>query len=88
MHLTPREIDKLMHEQASTPDEKLRKSKFDRVQQIVAEQQPFIYLINKNALSAISSNLAGAAPVALSPQAFWNIETLRMKPATEMGASK
>jgi peptide/nickel transport system substrate-binding protein len=82
------EIDKLMREQASTPDKKLRKAKFDRVQQIVAEQQPFIYLINKNALSAISSNLAGASPVALNPQAFWNIETLRLKPGPEMGASK
>jgi peptide/nickel transport system substrate-binding protein len=82
------EIDKLMQEQSSTPDEKLRKAKFDRVQQIVAEQQPFIYLVNKNALSAISSNLSGASPVALNPQAFWNIETFRLKPATEMGASK
>jgi peptide/nickel transport system substrate-binding protein len=82
------EIDKLMQEQASTPDGKLRKAKFDRVQQIVAEQQPFIYLVNENALSAISSNLAGAAPVALNPQAFWNIETLRLKPSPEMGASK
>ena len=82
------EIDKLMQEQATTPDEKLRKAKFDRVQQIVAEQQPFIYLINKNALSAFSSNIVGAAPVVLNPQAFWNIETLRLKPAAEMGASK
>lgn len=82
------EIDKLMQEQASTPDEKLRKAKFDRVQQIVAEQQPFIYLINKNALSAFSPNIVGAAPVALNPQAFWNIESLRLKPAAEMGASK
>ncbi len=82
------EIDKLMQEQASTPDEKLRKAKFDRVQQIVAEQQPFIYLVNKNALSAISPNIAGASPVALNPQAFWNIETLRLKPSQEMGASK
>jgi peptide/nickel transport system substrate-binding protein len=82
------EIDKLMQEQASTPDEKLRKAKFDRVQQIVAEQQPFIYLINKNALSAVSASLSGAAPVALNPQAFWNIETLRLKPSQEMGASK
>jgi peptide/nickel transport system substrate-binding protein len=82
------EIDKLMQEQASTPDEKLRKAKFDRVQQIVAEQQPFIYLVNKNALSAISPNLSGASPVALNPQAFWNIETLRLKPSQEMGASK
>ena len=79
------EIDKLMQEQASTPDEKIRKTKFDRVQQIVAEQQPFIYLINKNALSAVSSNLSGAFPVALNPQAFWNIETLRLKPSNRNG---
>jgi peptide/nickel transport system substrate-binding protein len=82
------EIDKLMREQASLPNEKLRKAKFDRVQQIVAEQQPFIYLVNKNALSAVSSDIVGASPVALNPQAFWNIETLRLKPSKEIGASK
>ncbi len=82
------EIDKLMREQASSPTEKIRKEKFDRVQQIVAEQQPFIYLINKNALSAISPELEGASPVALNPQAFWNIESLRLKPSSAMGASK
>ncbi len=82
------EIDKLMREQAATPNEKLRKAKFDRVQQIVSEQQPFIYLINKNALSAVSSELDGASPVALNPQAFWNIESLRLKPGKEMGANR
>ncbi len=82
------EIDKLMREQASLPSEKLRKVKFDRVQQIVAEQQPFIYLVNKNALSAVSSDILGASPVALNPQAFWNVETLRLKPSREIGASK
>jgi len=82
------EIDKLMREQASLPSEKLRKAKFDRVQQIAAEQQPFIYLVNKNALSAVSSDILGAAPVALNPQAFWNVETLRLKPSREIGASK
>jgi len=82
------EIDKLMQEQASTPDEKLRKAKFDRIQQIVAEQQPFIYLVNENALSAISSNVSGASPVALNPQTFWNIETLRLRPSPQVGASK
>jgi peptide/nickel transport system substrate-binding protein len=82
------EIDKLMREQASLPNEKLRKAKFDRVQQIVAEQQPLIYLVNKNALSAVSSDIVGASPVALNPQAFWNIETLRLKPSKEIGASK
>jgi peptide/nickel transport system substrate-binding protein len=82
------EIDSLMREQASNPSEKVRKAKFDRVQEIVAEQQPFIYLVNKNALSAISSNVIGASPVVLSPQAFWNIDSLRLKPSQVMGANK
>jgi len=82
------EIDSLMREQASNPNEKVRKAKFDRVQEIVAEQQPFIYLVNKNVLCAISSQVIGASPVVLSPQAFWNIESLRLKPLQQTGASK
>lgn len=82
------EIDRLMREQASSADEKLRKAKFDRVQQIVAEQQPFIYLVNENALSAVSAEVSGAAPVALNPQAFWNIDTLRLGPSKQLGATK
>jgi peptide/nickel transport system substrate-binding protein len=82
------EIDALVREQATSPSDVVRKKKFDRVQQIVAEQQPFIYLINKNALSAVSPQIDGASPVALNPQAFWNIETLRLQPAPALGASK
>jgi len=36
----------------------------------------------------VSSDIVGASPVALNPQAFWNIETLRLKPSKEIGASK
>jgi peptide/nickel transport system substrate-binding protein len=82
------EIDKLMREQAGLANEKLRKEKFDRVQQIVAEQQPFIYLVDKNALSAVSAEVVGAAPVALNPQAFWNIDTLRIAAPNQLGANK
>jgi peptide/nickel transport system substrate-binding protein len=82
------EIDKLMREQASAANEKVRKAKFDRVQEIVAEQQPFIYLINKDVLVAVSPSVVGSAPVVLNPQAFWNIETLRLGPAPELGAQK
>ena len=82
------EIDKLMREQASAANEKVRKAKFDRVQEIVAEQQPFIYLINKDVLVAVSPSVVGSAPVVLNPQAFWNIETLRLGPAPELGALK
>jgi peptide/nickel transport system substrate-binding protein len=70
------EIDRLMRAQASTSDMKKRKEAFDRVQEIVVDQEPFIFLINKNALSAVSANVHGAAPVILSPQTFWNAERL------------
>jgi peptide/nickel transport system substrate-binding protein len=71
------EIDRLMRAQASSGDAKKRKESFDRVQEIVVEQAPFIYLVNKNALSAVSPAVHGAAPVILSPQTFWNAELLR-----------
>jgi peptide/nickel transport system substrate-binding protein len=70
------EIDRLMRAQASTSDAKRRKEAFDRVQEIVVEQEPFIFLINKNALSAVSTTVHGAAPVILAPQTFWNAEWL------------
>jgi len=82
------EIDKLMQEQASTLNERQRKAQFDRVQQIVAEQQPFLYLVNKDVLTAVSPAVVGAAPVVLNPQAFWNVETLQVKPLPEMGANR
>jgi peptide/nickel transport system substrate-binding protein len=70
------EIDRLMRAQAASSDPKRRKEAFDRVQEIIVEQEPFIFLINKNALSAVSSTVHGAAPVILSPQTFWNAERL------------
>ncbi len=70
------EIDRLMRAQAASIDPKRRKEAFDRVQEIVVEQEPFIFLINKNALSAVSTTVHGAAPVILSPQTFWNAERL------------
>ena len=70
------EIDRLMRAQAAFTDPKRRKEAFDRVQEIVVEQEPFIFLINKNALSAVSMAVHGAAPVILSPQTFWNADRL------------
>jgi len=70
------EIDRSMREQASTSDVKKRKEAFDHVQEIVVEQAPFIFLINKNALSAISTTVHSTSPVILSPQTYWNAEWL------------
>ena len=76
------EIDRLMRIQASAVDPKKRKESFDRVQEIVSEQTPMIYLVNQNALSAISSAVEGANPGILSPQTFWNAERLTLSPGT------
>jgi peptide/nickel transport system substrate-binding protein len=76
------EMDKLMRVQASTSNLKKRKEAFDRVQQIVYEQAPFIYLINQNSLSAVSTSVAGANPGILYPQTFWNAERLTLTGTT------
>jgi peptide/nickel transport system substrate-binding protein len=73
------EIDNLMRAQSSAADAKKRKESFDRVQEIAVEQAPFIYLVNRNALSAVSANVHGAQPVILVPQTYWNVEQLLVK---------
>lgn len=73
------EIDRLMREQASSTDLKLRKRDFDRVQEIVYQQAPMLFLVNKNALSAVSNSLQGVVPVVLRPQIYWNIDRLALR---------
>src|ERR1039458_3684933 len=70
------EIDKLMLLQASSPSQNARKLAVDRVQQIVADQQPFIYLVHPNVLQAVSPQLRGVQPAILSPGIAWNIESI------------
>jgi peptide/nickel transport system substrate-binding protein len=75
------EMDRLMRAQASATDLAKRKGYFDKVQQIVADELPFIYLVHKNALSAVSPALANAAPAVLRPQTFWNADSLYLSNA-------
>jgi len=82
------ELDRLMHAQSSATTDKRRKADWNRVQQIVADQQPFIYLVNKDAMSAISPAVLGSAPSVLDPHAFWNADVLRLGPDPTLGAQK
>jgi len=72
------EIDKYMKEQASTLDRDKRKAAFDKVQEIAADQAPMLYLVDKNALVAVSPKVKNADPVVLTPQTYWNIEYLSL----------
>ena len=80
------EIDELMRAQASAMDANKRKQYFDKVQEIVWQQEPFLYLVNRDSLSAVSPSVRNAHPVALTPQVYWNVD--RLSRAPEMAARK
>ncbi len=68
------EIDTLMLAQAATADYHVRKKNFDRVQDILREQAPVIYLLHPNSLSAVSKQLTGVKPTPFYPHTFWDAE--------------
>src|SRR5207245_5678329 len=72
------EVDKLMRAQASAMKPNKRKQYYDQVQAIVWEQEPFLYLVNRDALSAGSASVQNAHPVVLRPQVDWNIDQLSL----------
>jgi len=72
------EVDKLMQAQTASQDPQKRKTLFNQVQQIIAEQAPMLFLVNPDALAAISPNVKNAAPAVLDPQTFWNAERLKV----------
>jgi peptide/nickel transport system substrate-binding protein len=75
------EIDREMNRQAGSVNEGERKQAVDRVQRIVADQQPFIYLVYPNVLFAVSPRLQGVLPAVLEPRLVWNVESLRLQGA-------
>jgi peptide/nickel transport system substrate-binding protein len=72
------EIDRLLTLQHSTNDYAKRKKAFDTVQEIVADEAAAIFLVNPDVLVAISPLVRNAAPSALPPHLFWNIEYLSL----------
>jgi peptide/nickel transport system substrate-binding protein len=73
------EIDKLMKQQASSMDDKKRKLAWDRVQEIVMREMPFLYLVNKNAFVAVSPKVKNVKPSVFRPQTYWNVEELALE---------
>ncbi len=72
------EIDRAMNLQATARLDSDRKRAVDRVQQIVADEQPFIYLVYPNILVAVSPRLQGLRPALLEPSLVWNVEDLHL----------
>jgi peptide/nickel transport system substrate-binding protein len=74
------EIDRLMQAQGSELRPAQRKAYFDKVQEIVSQEVPFLYLVTKNALVAVSPAVQHASPSVLRPNVVWNIEMLALAP--------
>jgi peptide/nickel transport system substrate-binding protein len=73
------DIDRAMVRQATAQSLAERKLAVDRVQEIIAEEQPFVYLVYPNILVAISPGLQGVQPAILEPNLVWNVEQLSLR---------
>jgi peptide/nickel transport system substrate-binding protein len=70
------ELDRLMLQQLVTLDYGKRKSLYDRVQEIVAEDLPVICLVSPDILVGAANRVGNFRPAILVPYALWNIEQL------------
>jgi peptide/nickel transport system substrate-binding protein len=74
------EIDRLMEQQLITLDYRERKRLYDRVQTVVAEQLPFIFLAAPHILVGARRDLANFQPSVLDHYTLWNVERMFFRP--------
>jgi peptide/nickel transport system substrate-binding protein len=77
------EIDRLMEQQLATPGYDQRKKLFDRVQEILAENQPMIFLASPDILVGAKNSIANLHPSVLEPYLLWNVEQLYFRNGAE-----
>jgi len=70
------EIDRLMEQQLTARGFEERKRLYDRVQEILAEYQPMIFLASPHILVGAKSSLGNFHPAVLEPYVLWNAEQL------------
>jgi peptide/nickel transport system substrate-binding protein len=70
------EIDTLMRRQAATLDSTARKRLYDRVQELVAQNVPMIFLVSPNVLVGANKSLGNFRPAVLDHHTLWNVEEL------------
>ncbi len=75
------EIDQLMNRQLTTLKVSERKRLYDRVQEIVAQQQPLICLVSPNILVAARDRVGNFQPAILDHYTLWNADQLFLRDA-------
>ena len=73
------ELDRLMQLQTTVLDYKKRKEIYDRVQVIIAQHEPMIFLLSPNVLVGAKDSIEGIKPAVLGRHLLWNAEQLFLK---------
>jgi peptide/nickel transport system substrate-binding protein len=74
-----REIDTLMQQQMVTLNYGKRRQLFDRVQEIIAKNVPFIFLATPDVLVGAKSQVGNFHPAVLDHYTLWNAEQLYLR---------
>ena len=77
------EIDKLMDQQLVAKGFEERKKSFDRVQQLLDENQPFVFLATPDILVGAKNAIGNFQPAVIEPYALWNVDVLYMRNSSE-----
>lgn len=76
------EIDRLMEQQVGIPGYEQRKKLYDRVQEILAENQPMIFLATPHILAGAKNTIGNFHPAVLEPYVLWNVDQLYFRNGT------
>ena len=74
-----REIDQLMQQQMVTLNYEKRKQLYDRVQQLIAQNLPFIFLATPDVLVGAKADVGNFHPAVLDHYTLWNADELYLK---------
>jgi peptide/nickel transport system substrate-binding protein len=74
------ELDKLMESQMTTTDYATRKKLYDRVQELVAQNLPLVFLLSPDILVGAQSTVGNFRPGILDPYALWNVDEQFVRP--------
>ena len=77
------EIDRLMEQQLAATGTVQRKKLYDRVQEILAEHQPLIFLASPDILAGAKKSIGNFHPAVLEPYVLWNVDQLYQRNGAE-----
>jgi peptide/nickel transport system substrate-binding protein len=74
-----RELEQVMQQQMVTIDYAKRKQLYDRAQQLIAQNLPFIFLGTPNILAGANTRVGNFHPAVLDPYTLWNADQLYVR---------